>query len=106
MIKVDVFVLKSRPYDTAAFARGRMEHLSEDEGVRLHCLASPEDVVLNKLDWYRQGGCVSDRQWNDVLGILKVQQLSLDMEYLRHWAEALGLSELLRRALRDSGISF
>jgi hypothetical protein len=104
MIKVDVFALKSRPYDIAAFARSRPEHLGEDKATRLHYVASPEDVVLNKLDWYRQGGGVSDRQWNDVLGVLKVQQFSLDMEYLRHWAEALDFSDLLVRALRDSGL--
>ena len=104
MIKVDVFVLKSRPYDRAAFARGRLERLSEDEATRPHYLAAPEDVVLNKLDWYRQGGGVSDRQWNDVLGVLKVQQFSLDLAYLRHWAEALALSDLLQRALQESGL--
>jgi hypothetical protein len=106
MIKIDVFVLKSRPYDRVAFGRARMENLSEDEATRRYYVASPEDVILNKLDWYRLGGGVSERQWNDVLGILKVQHLSLDVVYLRHWAEALGLSELLRRALQDSGISF
>ena len=61
-------------------------------------------MILNKLDWYRQGGCISERQWNDVLGVLKVQQTSLDREYLRRWAEDLNLVDLLSRAIADAGI--
>jgi hypothetical protein len=104
MIKVDVFILKPHPYDQAAFARARVEKLEEGESNRQHYLASPEDVILNKLDWYRQGGRVSERQWNDVLGVLKVQQSSLDQKYLRRWAKELDLVDLLSRALADAGI--
>ena len=104
MLKVDVFVLKSHPYDQAAFARARREKLGEGALTRQHYLASPEDVILKKLDWYRQGGCISERQWNDALGVLKVQQSSLDMQYLRHWAATLGLTDLLLRALADAGM--
>jgi hypothetical protein len=104
MIKVDVFIFKLHPYNQAAFARARLEKLEEGESSRRHYLSSPEDVILNKLVWYRQGGCVSERQWNDVLGVLKVQQSSLDREYLRRWAEELNLVDLLSRALKDAGI--
>jgi hypothetical protein len=104
MFKVDVFVLKSRHYDQVAFSRTRVERLGEGESNRLHNLVSPEDVILNKLDWYRQGGCVSERQWNDVLGMLKIQQLSLDYEYLKHWAAILDISKLLLQALEDADI--
>jgi hypothetical protein len=104
MIKVDVFILKLHPYDQAAFARARLENLEEGESSRRHYLSSPEDVILNKLGWYRQGGCVSERQWNDILGVLKVQQSSLDREYLRRWAEELNLVDLLSRAFNDAGI--
>jgi hypothetical protein len=104
MLKVDVFILKSHPYDQAAFSRARLEKLEEGESKRQHYLASPEDVILNKLEWYRQGGCISERQWNDVLGVLKVQQSSLDMEYLRRWAVALNLIDILSRTLADAGM--
>jgi hypothetical protein len=103
MVKVDVFILKPHPYNQVAFARARVEKLEEGESTRQHYLASPEDVILNKLDWHRQGGCISERQWNDILGVLKVQQ-SLDWEYLRRWAENLDLVDLLSRALADAGI--
>jgi hypothetical protein len=47
---------------------------------------------------------VSEHQWNDVLGVLKVQKESLDMTYLHHWASELKVEDLLERALRDAGI--
>ena len=71
---------------------------------RKFSLASAEDVILNKIEWHAQGGRVSDRQWNDVLGVMKVQRDSLDLAYLRRWANQLGLSNLLDQALRDAGI--
>jgi hypothetical protein len=81
-----------------------LESLSgEDETVRVY-LSSPEDVILHKLEWYRLGGGVSDRQWGDVLGVLKVQGEALDFGYLRQWAGELGLTELLAAALRDAGL--
>jgi len=63
-----------------------------------------KDTILAKLDWYRQGGGVSDRQWRDVLGVLKVQAEALDRAYLREWAARLNLTDLLRRALDDAGL--
>lgn len=63
-------------------------------------VASPEDTLLAKLEWYHTGGEVSERQWRDVLGILKVQAGTLDMQYLRHMAKELGAEDLLERALQ------
>ena len=60
--------------------------------------------MLAKLQWYRDGGSVSDRQWNDVLGVLKVQGAMLDRAHLEEWARELGLTDLLRRALDDAGL--
>jgi hypothetical protein len=105
MVKVDVFVLKSKAYDQAAFARRRLENLGESTAPRPVYIASPEDVILYKLDWYHQGGQISERQWNDVMGVLKVQQASLDMDYMHKWATTMGLTDLLLQALRDAGIS-
>jgi len=66
-------------------------------------VTSAEDQVLRKLDWYRRGGSVSDRQWRDVLGIILVQGDALDLGYLQETARQAGLDDLLDRGLRDAG---
>ena len=60
---------------------------------------SAEDTLLRKLQWYREGRMVSDRQWNDILGIVHTQESRLDLDYLHYWAGELEVSELLNRAL-------
>lgn len=103
MLKVDVFVLKSRAYDQSAFRRKRKDRLSLDPDGNSFYFSSPEDVVLNKLEWFRLGRELSERQWNDVAGVLKVQQGALDIVYMRHWAGVLGIMDLLERAFREVG---
>ena len=56
-----------------------------------------------KLSWFRDGGEVSDRQWRDIIGVLKEQANRLDREYLERLASELGLTDLLMRALVQSG---
>jgi hypothetical protein len=102
MFKVDVFVRKQRPFDQAQFER-RMAQVVATDPERTAYVASPEDTVLTKLEWYRMGSEVSDRQWRDVLGVLKVQGERLDLEYLRRWATALGVADLLEQALVQAG---
>lgn len=65
-------------------------------------VASSMHGLIKKLEWYRKGNEVSSRQWNDVLGILKTQGRSLDHVYMTTWAQALGLSDLLARALTEA----
>jgi hypothetical protein len=59
---------------------------------------APEDTILRKLLWFREGGEVSDRQWRDILGVLRAQRDNLDLAYLRDWAVYLTLTDLLDRA--------
>jgi hypothetical protein len=103
MLKVDVFISKSEPYHREIFQRIRQDSLDEDLPNLKFYLASPEDVILSKLDWFRLGGKTSERQWNDILGVLKVQKELLDLFYLKKWAVALGISDLLEKALSEAG---
>ena len=102
MLKVDVYIPKSRSFDQEELRRVQQEVLLE--GTRSFNVASPEGTILNKLEWYRMGGEVSDRQWNDILGVLKVQGTHLDMAYLQRWAANLKVADLLERALVDAGL--
>jgi len=103
MVKADIFVLKADAFARSQFARRAGRQLGLDNSALIY-VASAEDTVLAKLQWYREGGGVSDRQWNDVLGVLKVQGPTLDRAYLDEWARELGLAELLGRALDDAGL--
>jgi len=102
MLKVDVFIVRDRSYDKEAFRRKREDTLDVEQETRKFYFSSPEDIIINKLEWFRSGGEVSERQWHDVLGVLKVQKNSLDMKYLRYWTSELGLFDLLEQAIQDS----
>jgi hypothetical protein len=103
LVKADVYVVPNDPLHRGQLDRGRRVALSAEPGSEV-VLASPEDVVLHKLRWYEMGGRVSDRQWRDVLGVLKVQGPGLDFPYLERAASALALSELLARARSEAGV--
>ncbi|HEV7128082.1 MAG TPA: hypothetical protein VGN32_11645 [Ktedonobacterales bacterium] len=66
--------------------------------------ASPEDMILAKLEWWQLGGGTSARQWNDVVEIMRRQQATLDLPYLRQSAPLLGVTTDLERALVDAGV--
>ena len=67
--------------------------------------ASPEDTILHKLVWYKLGNEVSERQWGDIIGVLRVQEGVLDCEYLDRWAGLLSVTDLLARATAESNKS-
>jgi hypothetical protein len=101
MFKVDVFIPQRRPYSQTQLDR-RVKHVIWPEPECSVYLASAEDNVLAKLEWYRMGGEVSERQWRDVLGVLKAQSTKLDVGYLRQWAAALNIADLLENALIET----
>jgi hypothetical protein len=101
MFKIDVFVSKGRAFDHQAAARARRAAIDEGPDAPQFPLASPEDTVLSKLEWFRLGGETSERQWWDIVGVLKVTR-DADREYLERWALALGVADLLGRAFADA----
>ena len=101
--KVDVFIRKDRPFDRSMMAR-RVFATMADAPDRPIAIVTAEDSILLKLEWYRLGGEMSDRQWSDILGIFRVQAGRLDPAYLDRWAAELGVADLLAGARRDAGL--
>lgn len=102
VMKVDLFGHAHGPFDESEFSRRRQVTVAD--GVTLW-VKSPEDTVLRKLCWYRDGGEVSDRQWRDVVGVLRLCAADLDLDYLRRWAKQLGVAALFERALQHAAAS-
>ncbi len=102
MFKVDIFVTKPRAFDRAQLSRRQLYLLSDDPECHAY-VTSAEDTVLSKLEWYHVGGEASDRQWRDVLGVIKVQGDRLDREYLDRMAAELGVTDLLAQAWTAAG---
>ena len=101
-VKIDLFVAGSTPLDEIQLARRRRVQVSSDPD-RFLFVHPPEDILLQKLRWFRRGGEASDRQWRDILGIVHVQGNRLDRDYLERSAHLIGVDDLLRRALGDTG---
>jgi hypothetical protein len=99
--KVDIFIRKSRPFDQMQLDRRRLSVIANNPEECVY-VTSPEDTILAKLEWYRMGGQVSDRQWRDIIGVLKTRAGELELEYLRKWAAELNVGDLLERALREA----
>ncbi len=97
--KFDIFPA-SAAFQRTQLARAVTEPV-EMNGEVVNCpIATAEDILLAKLQWYQGGGEVSERQWNDVLGIV-ANDPGLDLAYTQSWASELNVSRLLARALEE-----
>jgi hypothetical protein len=100
--KVDVFVRPDQPFEQKAMERRTHVPLPDLPGEPVS-LYTAEDVILFKLRWYRLGNETSTQQWDDILGVLKVQAGRLDDAYLDQWAATLNVADLLGRARQEVG---
>ena len=98
LLNVDVFVAKDDLASREQMKRSQHFAIGDKPGQNL-AISSPEDVVARKLYWYRLADEISDRQWNDALGVLKVAGDRLDHPYLQRVAKLLGVEDLLERAI-------
>jgi hypothetical protein len=101
MLKIDLMPLKRRSFTREEASRAQAHVL--EAGTRPVRVASAEDAILTKLEWFDMGGRSSSRQWNDILGIIKQQGAALDFSYLAQWADVLGVRDLLDQALVEAG---
>ena len=101
VFKVDIFIPKADEFSRKQIERRELRKLAPDVEQMVY-VATAEDTILAKLRSYNSGGRVSNTQWTDVVGIIGGSSSILDLDYLRHWAETLGLTELLDRAFREA----
>ena len=106
MMKLDIFIPRNDLYHKMTNKRKVEDTLDNNENSIKIFLSSPEDVILSKLDWFVKGNEVSERQWLDILGVIKVQKDRLDLPYLRQWADELRVDKLLKKAFEECDIQF
>lgn len=103
MFKVDVFVAGQQMSTRRELQRRQVYKLDVEPSEEI-VVASPEDIIVQKLHWFRLGDHISDRQWSDAMGVLTVRGRKLDLDYMRELAASMGVEDLLVRALKDAGL--
>jgi hypothetical protein len=102
MVKVDIFAAKPRSYDRGAFHRIQYKAMDAEHPQERFPVASPEDIILSKLEWYRLGDEVSENQWRDVTGLIVLHRHALDLPYLQSMAKELRVADLLDRVWEET----
>ena len=97
--KVDAFVSRQRPFDLQTISRAQTGLLGLGETLAVP-IATAEDVVIIKLEWYRLGNESSERQWDDVSRLLACLGDTADLAYLQQAAVSVGVEDLLQRLLK------
>ena len=98
VIKADIYPIKqSNAFDLSAMSRRKQVHpFSTNKTIYI---ASAEDVILQKLRWYKLTKNQSEKQWRDILGVLKARRDEIDYGYVKHWGDRLKVSGELDRAI-------
>ena len=104
VFKIDIFVYRENLFQINAIKRSVQKVFDKHDPATLFHFSTLEDTVLNKLLCFKKGGKVSERQWHDVIGMLKVQGSSFDRTYLQKWAQKLELFPLLNKAYQEAGV--
>ena len=94
--KVDVFVCKGRPFDNASMTRSVKGEIGLTSKIVVP-FATPEDTIISKLEWYRLGNEVSQRQWDDITRVMRILGAKIDADYLKATADEVGVADLMER---------
>ena len=100
--KADLFVMRENEFARSQMSRRQLYRPDRDIQKAFY-VCSPEDTVLQKLVWYRMTARESQKQWRDILGVLKLQRENLYFDYLWFWANQLELLEDIDRAFTEAG---
>ena len=101
--KIDIFIYKDEPHQRNAIKR-KVKVKFDKESDFEYYFSVPEDIIIAKLQWFEQGNKVSERQWLDIIGVIKVQGENLDIGYLEAWSKKIGLFIMLKKAFHEGGI--
>jgi hypothetical protein len=88
-LKIDVMVSKKDEFDLSRFQRIRRIKALEDREANF---ASPEDVILKKMEYYAEGG--SEKHLRDISGMIKISGEIMDFAFISYWAGKLGLGDI------------
>jgi len=85
-LKVDVIVASETPFDRSRLSRKQRGPADQSYDA---FFASPEDVIVKKMQYYQEGG--SEKHIRDITGILKLSGDRIDAQYIRYWADQFGV---------------
>lgn len=94
-LKIDIILTKETPFSKTEFSRRKRESLFSDTEAHF---ATPEDVIIKKMDFYRAGG--SEKHLRDITGILKISGDIIDIDYITQWADRLGICDIWDAVLK------
>lgn len=96
-LKIDIMIPVGDDFDASRFSRARQVQAAPDLTASF---ASPEDVIVKKLEYFREGG--SEKHLRDIAGILAIGGEEIDLRYIAHWAGKRGLLKIWERIPRES----
>src|SRR4030067_2113100 len=94
-LKIDIILTKTTPFSQTEFARRNRSAVFPDQDAYF---ASAEDVIIKKMEYYREGG--SEKHLRDITGILKISGEEVDRNYISEWSQRLGLTEIWEAVLK------
>lgn len=97
-LKIDVIVPANSSFNSSRFARATLVSAAPEYQA---CFASPEDAIIKKMEYYREGG--SEKHLRDITGVLKVSGDRIDRAYIAQWADQLGLTSIWTAVLARLG---